>query len=152
MSTTVNTFFWFDNQAEQAAAFYTSVVPESRIVDTTRTPDGAVFTVQLELAGHALTLLNGGPGHEFTDAASIQVVVDTQAEIDRLWAALTEGGEPGPCGWLTDKYGVSWQVAPADLPKLMAATDPARLAALTTALRGMSKIDVQALRDAYDRA
>ncbi|WP_327139461.1 VOC family protein [Nocardia sp. NBC_01327] len=152
MSTTVTTFLWFDTQAEEAAEFYTSLVPGSRITDISRGPDGAAFIVSLELAGHSLTLLNGGPAHPHTDAASIQAVVDGQEEVDRLWDAFTAEGKPGPCGWLTDKYGLSWQVVPSGLPQLMGGTDPARSAAASTALRTMSKIDLKTLQDAYDNA
>lgn len=151
MSTTVTTFFWFDSKAEEAANFYTALVPESRITEVTPGPDGSAFIVSLELAGHSLTLLNGGPGHPFTDAASVQVIVENQEEVDRLWDALTEGGAPGPCGWLTDKYGLSWQIVPSDLPKLMSG-EPAKIAAVGGALRTMSKIDLKALQHAYDNA
>lgn len=152
MTTTVTTFLWFDTQAEEAATFYTSLVPDSRITGITPGPDGTAFIVSLELAGHQLTLLNGGPGHPFTDAASIQVVVDGQEEVDRLWSAFTAEGTPGPCGWLTDKYGLSWQIVPAALPALLGGTEPARAAAVSTALRTMSKIDMKTLQDAYDHA
>ncbi|WP_280271090.1 VOC family protein [Nocardia wallacei] len=146
--TSVTTFFWFERDAEQAAEFYTATVPDSRITDISRSPDGSAFIVALELAGHAVTLMNGGPDHPLSDAASIQVVVDTQHEVDRLWAALTEGGAPGPCGWLTDRYGLSWQVVPAALPKLL---NGDHAAAVGAALRTMSKIDLAVLQDAHDR-
>ncbi|MBB5912273.1 putative 3-demethylubiquinone-9 3-methyltransferase (glyoxalase superfamily) [Nocardia transvalensis] len=146
--TSVNTFLWFDNDAEEAAEFYTAAVPDSRITDITRGPDGAVFVVSLDLAGHAVTLLNGGPGHSFTDATSIQVIVETQDEVDRLWAALTADGTPGPCGWLTDRYGLAWQVVPEPLTALLAGD---RAAAVGAALRTMSKIDLKVLQDAHDR-
>ncbi|MBF6081473.1 VOC family protein [Nocardia cyriacigeorgica] len=148
----ITTFLWFDNAAEEAGTFYASVVPNSRVVDISRTADGSAFIVELDLDGHAVTLMNGGPGHPHTDAASLQIVVDTQEEVDRLWEALTEGGEPGPCGWLTDRYGLSWQVVPRVLSKLMSGDDPAKTIAVGTALRTMSKLDAQALQDAYDRA
>ncbi|WP_378733500.1 VOC family protein [Nocardia brasiliensis] len=148
----VNTFFWFDNKAEEAATFYTSVIPNSRIVDVARNSDGAAFIVSIDLDGQAVTLMNGGPGHPLTDAASLQVVVDTQDEVDQLWDALTDGGEPGPCGWLTDRYGLSWQVVPAALLRLMDGGNPAKTIAVGTALRSMSKIDIKSLQDAYDNA
>ncbi|MEU7139997.1 VOC family protein [Nocardia sp. NPDC046473] len=148
----VNTYFWFDNAAEEAANLYTAVVPNSRITDVSRSSDGAAFVVSLDLDGHAVTLMNGGPGHTFTDAASLQVVVETQEEIDRLWDALTDGGEPGPCGWLTDRYGLSWQIVPAALPALMGSADPAKTIAVGTALRSMSKLDLETLQDAHDNA
>ncbi|WP_067563613.1 VOC family protein [Nocardia acidivorans] len=150
MSTTVTTFLWFENQAEEAATFYTSLIADSKVTDINRGPDGTAFVISLELAGHALTLLNGGPGHPFTDAASIQVVVDGQDEVDRLWAAFTAEGEPGPCGWLTDKYGLSWQIVPAGMSALM--NDPGRVPAVTASLRTMTKIDLQTLRNAFDNA
>ncbi|MBF6174683.1 VOC family protein [Nocardia blacklockiae] len=146
--TGISTFLWFDSEAEQAAEFYTSVVADSRITGVTRNPDGSAFVVSLELAGHALTLMNGGPGHPFTDAASIQLVVDTQDEVDGLWSALTAGGAPGPCGWLTDRYGLSWQIVPAQLPTLLGGD---RADAVAAALRTMSKIDLKVLQDAHDR-
>ncbi|MEU7628539.1 VOC family protein [Nocardia sp. NPDC049220] len=149
----VNTFFWFDGGAEEAAARYTSVVPNSRIVDIARNSDGSAFIVSIDLDGQAITLMNGGPDHPLTEAASLQIVVDTQDEVDRLWDALTaDGGKPGPCGWLTDRYGLSWQVVPSVLPKLMSGADSAKTIAVGTALRGMSKLDIAALRDAYDNA
>ncbi|BDU08089.1 VOC family protein [Nocardia cyriacigeorgica] len=148
----ITTFLWFDNAAEEAGTFYASVVPNSRVVDISRTADGSAFIVELDLDDHAVTLMNGGPGHPHTDAASLQIVVDTQEEVDRLWELLTEGGEPGPCGWLTDRYGLSWQVVPRVLSKLMSGDDPAKTIAVGTALRTMSKLDAQALQDAYDRA
>ncbi|MFI9400933.1 VOC family protein [Nocardia sp. NPDC052316] len=148
----VNTFLWFDSAAEEAATQYTTLVPNSRIVDVARNSDGTAFIVAIELDGHPVTLMNGGPGHPLTDAASLQLIVETQDEIDRLWNALTEGGEPGPCGWLTDRYGLSWQVTPAVLPHLMSGDDPAKTIAVGTALRGMSKLDIKTLQDAYDNA
>lgn len=147
----VTTFLWFDTEAEAAAELYTATVPNSRIVEVTRQGDGAAFIVGIELDGHSVTLMNGGPGHPPTDAASLQVIVDSQDEIDRLWDALSEGGQPGPCGWLTDRFGVSWQVAPAVLPKLLGG-EPAQAIAVGTALRSMSKLDIAALQKAYDRA
>lgn len=147
----VDTFLWFDADAEAAAELYVAAVPNSRIVEVTRQGDGSVFIVSLELDGHAVTLMNGGPGHPHSAAASLQVIVETQEEIDRLWDALTEGGTPGECGWLTDRFGVSWQVVPAALPKLMGG-EPERVIAVGTALRSMTKIDLPALQRAYDQA
>ncbi|MFG1791434.1 VOC family protein [Nocardia sp. NPDC049149] len=148
----VNTFFWFDSAAEEAATFYASVVPNSRVVDVARQSDGSAFIVSIELDGQAVTLMNGGPGHPLSDAASLQVVVETQDEVDRLWDALTEGGAPGPCGWLTDRYGLSWQVVPTALLTLMGGADPAKTIAVGTALQSMSKLDIKTLQDAYDNA
>ncbi|MFI6365871.1 VOC family protein [Nocardia sp. NPDC050630] len=148
----VNTFLWFDSNAEEAATRYTALIPNSRISDVNRRPDGSAFIVSIELDGHPYTLMNGGPGHPFTDAASIQVIVDTQAEVDRLWDDLVDGGEPGPCGWLTDRYGLSWQVVPATLPTLMDSANPTKTAAVAAALQSMSKLDIKVLQDAYDNA
>ncbi|WP_107658946.1 VOC family protein [Nocardia suismassiliense] len=148
----VNTFLWFDSAAEEAATRYTTLVPNSRITDVARNSDGTAFVVAIELDGHAVTLMNGGPGHPLTDAASLQLIVESQEEIDRLWDALTDGGEPGPCGWLTDRYGLSWQVTPAVLPNLMSGDNPAKTIAVGTALRSMSKLDIKTLQDAYDNA
>ncbi|MGY0501131.1 VOC family protein [Nocardia sp. FBN12] len=147
----VNTFLWFDADAEAAAELYAATVPNSRIAEVTRQGDGSAFIITLGLDGQAVTLMNGGPGHPHSDAASLQVIVDTQDEIDSLWDALSEGGTPGPCGWLTDRFGVSWQVAPAVLPKLMSG-EPDRVIAVATALRSMSKLDIAALQQAYDQA
>ncbi|MBY8862988.1 VOC family protein [Nocardia sp. CA2R105] len=146
--TSVSTFIWFDSEAEQAAEFYAAAVPDSRITGITRNADGSAFVATLELAGHAVTLMNGGPGHPHTDAASIQVLVDGQDEVDRLWAALTTDGKPGPCGWLTDRYGLSWQVVPSELPELLGGE---HAAAVGAALNGMSKIDLPGLREAHLR-
>lgn len=148
----VNTFLWFDSDAEEAANRYTALIPNSRVVEINRHPDGSAFIVTIELDGHPYTLMNGGPGHPFTDAASIQVIVDTQTEVDQLWDALVDGGEPGPCGWLTDRHGLSWQVVPAPLLPLLNSENPTKAAAVATTLRTMSKLDLKSLRDAYDQA
>ncbi|WP_019930881.1 VOC family protein [Nocardia sp. BMG111209] len=147
--TIVTTFLWFDHGAEEAAEFYTGLIPGSEITEIARNPDGSAFVVSLVLAGHTISLLNGGPDHPLSEAASLQVLVDTQAEVDRLWDALTaDGGKPGPCGWLVDRYGLSWQIVPTELPELMSGE---RAAAVGDALRAMSKIDIQVLRDAHDQ-
>ncbi|WP_410870284.1 VOC family protein [Nocardia sp. A7] len=148
----VHTFLWFDADAEAAAELYAATVPNSRIVEVTRQGDGSAFIIDLDLDGQSVILMNGGPGHPHTDAASLQVIVDTQDEIDRLWDALSQGGgTPGPCGWLTDRFGVSWQVVPAVLAKLMGGA-PDRAIAVGTALRTMSKLDIAALQQVYDQA
>ncbi|MBF6463105.1 VOC family protein [Nocardia puris] len=147
----VTTFFWFEAQAEEAARRYVELIPGSRVVEVSRQPDGSAFVVAIELQGQSFTFMNGGPGHPLTDAASVQVTVDTQEEVDRLWAALTEGGQPGPCGWLVDRYGMHWQVVPAKLTELLAG-EPHRAAAAGGVMQTMSKLDIKVLQDAYDKA
>jgi predicted 3-demethylubiquinone-9 3-methyltransferase (glyoxalase superfamily) len=149
---------WFDDQAEEAANFYTSVVQNSRVVDVRRHgesgsgPAGTVLTVNFELNGQEFMALNGGPQFTFNEAVSFQLICDTQAEIDELWAKLTDGGEEGPCGWLKDRFGVSWQVIPAGIEDLIAGPDAKRSASAMQAMFGMKKLDIQALREAYDQA
>jgi predicted 3-demethylubiquinone-9 3-methyltransferase (glyoxalase superfamily) len=149
---------WFDGQAEEAASFYTSVVQNSRICDVRRhgeagpAPAGTVLTVTFELNGQEFVALNGGPEFTFNEAVSFQLRCESQAEVDELWAKLTDGGEEGPCGWLKDRYGVSWQVVPDGIEDLIAGPDPQRSANAMQAMFGMKKLDLQAVRDAYDRA
>ncbi|NUT45559.1 MAG: VOC family protein [Thermoactinospora sp.] len=152
----ITPFLWFDNQAEEAAAFYCSVFKNSRIVRVEKyenaSPDGSDVTqVVFELDGQPYYALDGGPEFKFNEAVSLYVDCADQEEVDELWAALTAGGgEPGPCGWLKDKYGLSWQIVPRFLTDL--GTDPNKEAAgrALQAMLKMSKIDVQALRDAYN--
>jgi Uncharacterized protein conserved in bacteria len=150
---------WFDNEAEEAANFYTSVFPNSKILDIARyseggpKPAGTVLTVSFELDGQPFTALNGGPELKFTEAVSFQVSCQTQDEVDEYWNTLTEGGgEPGPCGWLKDRYGLSWQIVPTALPELLSDPDPARSQRVMTAMMAMSKIDIAALQQAADAA
>lgn len=156
--TTVTPCLWFDGDAEEAAEFYVSLVPHSRVTEISRygpgapMPEGMVMTVAFELAGSRYTALNGGPEYRLTPAISLQLSAADQDEVDRYWALLCEGGEPGPCGWLTDRFGLSWQVVPEALPALMADPDPVRARAARQALMKMSKIDLAALREAADRA
>src|SRR5438105_3727105 len=142
----VTTFLWFDTQAEAAATFYTSLLPNSRIVDVSRA-NGAVMSVVFELAGIEYIALNGGPQYKFTEAISLLVKCETQAEIDRLWNALTEGGEEGPCGWLKDKYGLSWQIIPDSLSAMLSNPDPARAQRSLQAMLSMKKLDIRALQE-----
>ena len=146
---------WFDDQAEEAAAFYTSLFPDSRILSTVPYPEGApgptgsVMLVDVEIDGSRLQLLNGGPLFTFSEAISLVVTVDTQEEIDRLWDGLTAGGgEPGQCGWLKDRFGVSWQVAPAGLQEM--AADPERFARAMQAVLRMTKLDLASMNAAAD--
>ncbi len=154
---------WFDNQAEAAAQFYTGIFPDSRITQTTYyrgeqvaevsgMPEGSVLTVTFELLGVPFTALNGGPLFKFSEAISLQVHCDTQDEIDKYWAALNEGGDPAAqqCGWLKDRYGLSWQIVPAIMSELL--TDPARTQRVLDALMPMKKLDIRKLQEAADSA
>jgi predicted 3-demethylubiquinone-9 3-methyltransferase (glyoxalase superfamily) len=162
-------FLWYDNQAEEAAEFYVSVFSsrraahsggdESKILEVSRygeagpgTP-GAAMTVTFQLEGQQFTALNGGPDHEFTDAISFVVDCETQDEVDELWSALTsEGGEEGPCGWLKDRYGLSWQVVPTRLTELLTDPDPGRAQRAMQAMLQMKKIDIATLERAAEAA
>lgn len=147
----VSTFLWFDDQAEEAANFYTSVIGNSKVTDVTNGPDGKAFVVTFELDGQQFIALNAGPHFRFTEAISIYVNRETQAEVDELWAALlADGGEESQCGWLKDRYGLSWQVVPSALPRLLTDPNPARAAAVNAAFRTMRKIDIAALQAAAD--
>ncbi|MBX7111012.1 MAG: VOC family protein [Dehalococcoidia bacterium] len=151
----IHPMLWFNTQAEEAAEFYTSLFPDSRITDVARFGDGSpgtagtVMTVSFELAGQQLTALNGGPEFNFTEAISLYVDCADQAEVDRLWERLTDGGEPGQCGWLKDRFGVSWQVIPSALGELMGDPDPERAGRVVQAMLQMTKIDVEGLRHAW---
>jgi predicted 3-demethylubiquinone-9 3-methyltransferase (glyoxalase superfamily) len=150
---------WFDTQAEEAANFYTSIFDESRIKrvshygkaghETHGREAGSVMTVEFELAGQTFIALNGGPHHKFNEAISFQVACATQEEIDRLWCRLCDGGEESRCGWLKDKYGVSWQVVPSGLPELLTDADHTKTERVMAALMMMKKLDVAALQVAY---
>jgi predicted 3-demethylubiquinone-9 3-methyltransferase (glyoxalase superfamily) len=155
--TSIAPCLWFDTQALEAATFYCSVIPDSRILSSIPYPEGSpgpageVMLVNLVLAGTPVQALNGGPQFSFTEAISMAVTVDTQEEVDHLWAALTaDGGEPGPCGWLRDRYGSSWQVTPAGLEEALAPDDPERAWRAMQALLGMTKIDLAVLRAAIE--
>ncbi|GAA2376572.1 VOC family protein [Streptomyces cuspidosporus] len=151
----ITTFLWFDDQAEQAAHHYTSVFEDSRVVEIQRYGEagpgepGTVMTVTFELAGQRFIALNGGPQFTFTEAISLSVDCATQEEVDRLWERLGDGGEAGPCGWLKDKYGLSWQIVPRKLTELLRDPDPAKSARVMRAMLAMKKIDIQGLVDAY---
>lgn len=143
----IKTYLWFENQAEEAATFYTSLFPNSEIVHVQHAGE-AVMTVTFTLAGQEYIALNGGPRFTFNEAISLFVDCETQEEVDQLWAKLTEGGEEGPCGWLKDRYGLSWQIIPKALPELMRQSDPAVAERVMKAMSGMKKISVQGLLDA----
>lgn len=146
----ITPYLWFDAQAEEAAAHYTSIFKNSRIVNVVPGPEGRAMLVNFELEGQAFVGLNGGPAFHFTEAISFYVDCADQAEVDELWARLSEGGEEGQCGWLKDRYGVSWQIVPKALAELMGDPDPEKASRVMHAMLGMTKIDIGGLREAYD--
>lgn len=152
----ISPFLWFDTQAEEAARFYVSIFRNSRIVNVTRYgaagpgPAGSVMTVEFELEGQSFIALNGGPQFRFTEAVSFSVDCETQAEVDAYWGKLTAGGKEEPCGWLKDKFGLSWQVNPRTLGHLLGDPDPVRANRVMRAMLQMKKIDIAALQKAYD--
>ncbi len=165
----ITPFLWFDTQAEEAAEFYVSVFrgrpgapaddEATRVVDVARYGDagpgaaGTVLTVEFRLEGQTIVGLNGGPAFRFTEAFSLQVSCESQEEVDYFWQRFTEGGgEEGQCGWLKDRYGLSWQIVPTVLPELMQDPDPARAERATKAMMEMRKLDIDALRRAADAA
>ena len=149
---------WFDSQAEEAAKFYTSVFKNSAIKQVTRygkagqdvhgRAPGSVMVVEFEIAGQTFTALNGGPLFKFSEAVSFQVMCDSQDEIDRFWTRLSEDGQPGQCGWLKDRYGLSWQIVPSVLPQMITNARGAELDRIIGAVMGMKKFDVAALHRA----
>ncbi|WP_326650187.1 MULTISPECIES: VOC family protein [unclassified Streptomyces] len=151
----ITTFLWFDNQAEEAAQHYTSIFDDSRVTDVQRYGEagpgepGTAMTVTFELAGQKFIALNGGPQFRFNEAISLYVDCASQEEVDELWAKLGAGGEEGPCGWLKDKFGLSWQIVPKTLTDLLSDPDPVKSQQVMKAMLGMKKIDVQGLKDAY---
>jgi predicted 3-demethylubiquinone-9 3-methyltransferase (glyoxalase superfamily) len=151
---------WFDGEAEEAARFYVSVFSNGRITEISRYPregvevhghpEGSVMTVAFEIEGQRFTALNGGPHFKFNEAVSFQIPCETQAEIDHYWQALSAGGKTGQCGWLKDKFGVSWQVFPAALPSLITDPDRAKAGRAMRAMLGMTKLDLARLQAAYE--
>jgi predicted 3-demethylubiquinone-9 3-methyltransferase (glyoxalase superfamily) len=145
---------WFDQDGEDAAEFYVSVFPNSRIVDIARygdagpRPAGTVMTVTFELDGMPFVALNGGPEFTFSEAISFQVSCETQDEVDDYWTRLTDGGEEGPCGWLKDRFGVSWQIVPTALPRLLTSPDPEAAQRVMRAMLNMKKIEIAELEGA----
>ncbi len=151
------TFLWFDDNAETAMNFYTSVFPNSRIVSVRRYGDagpgakGSVMTGTFELHGQQFMALNAGPRFKFNEAISLMVNCETQAEVDDLWAKLTaDGGQESQCGWLKDKFGLSWQIIPTALGNYLGDLDPARAQRAVQAMLGMKKIDIEGLRKAAE--
>jgi predicted 3-demethylubiquinone-9 3-methyltransferase (glyoxalase superfamily) len=145
---------WFDTEGEEAAQFYTSVFPNSRIVNVARygeagpRPAGTVMIVEFELDGQKFTALNGGPQFTFDEAISFQVSCETQEEVDAFWSKLSEGGEEGVCGWLKDKFGLSWQIVPTAVPRLLGGSDPEKAQRVMQAILGMKKIEIAKLEEA----
>jgi len=146
---------WFDNQAEEAVNFYLTIFRNSKIKSTTRFgeagpgPKGSVMVIAFELDGVELIALNGGPIFKFNEAVSLSISCQSQAEVDHYWNKLTAGGTESQCGWLKDKYGVSWQVVPLPLTELMASSDAPRVKRMTEAMFKMKKLDIAALEKAY---
>ncbi len=146
---------WFDFNAEEAIAFYLSIFPEGRVLETSRYregsrgPVGALLTATFEVAGQRLVALNGGPQYRFNEAISMMVRCETQEEVDELWARLTDGGSEGPCGWLKDRYGLSWQIVPTALYELLGDPDPAAAQRAMAAMFKMKKLDIHVLRAAH---
>lgn len=150
---------WFDTEGEEAAEFYTSVFPDSRILDVAHygsagpRPEGTVMVVTFQLGGQKFLALNGGPDFTFNEAISFEVSCETQEEVDEFWSKLSEGGEEGPCGWLKDKFGVSWQIVPTRLNELIADPDREKSQRVMAAMLKMKKIEIDALEraaaDAY---
>ena len=151
-------FLWFNDQAEEAMHYYVSIFPDSKVLNVSRYgdagpgPKGTVMTANFQLAGQEFIALNGGPEFRFTEAISLYVKCQSQAEVDELWQKLSAGGEPGPCGWLKDKYGLSLQIIPTQLGEMLQDPDPEKASRVMTAMLKMSKIDLAGLRRAYDGA
>ena len=152
----ISPFLWFDTQAEEAARFYVSIFENSEIVKIARYgeagpgPEGSVMTVVFELEGQEFIALNGGPQFKFTEAISFSVNCETQKEVDQFWEKLSQGGEEGPCGWLKDRYGLSWQINPVILGEMLSDPDPKKSRRVMEAMLKMKKIDIAALKKAYD--
>jgi predicted 3-demethylubiquinone-9 3-methyltransferase (glyoxalase superfamily) len=152
----ITTFLTFNDQAEEAVDFYTSIFENSKIVSTSRYgeagpgPGGSLMSATFELDGQRFMALNGGPSFGFAQGISLFVDCETQEEVDELWEKLSAGGEKGPCGWLTDKFGVSWQVIPRVLGEMLNDSDPERAKRVMNAMLQMSKIDIAGLREVYE--
>ena len=150
----ISPFLWFDSDLAEPIAYYTSIFPEATPTEVrNNADDGPIFSAVIELCGQRLMLLNGGPAHAgFTEAISMFVSVETQAELDELWDRLTAGnGQPGRCGWLKDRYGLSWQIVPGVLGSLLGSPDRVRAGQAMEAMVQMDKLDITALQAAYDR-
>jgi len=151
----ITPFLWFDGNAEEAANFYVSIFKNSKILNIARYgeagpgPKGSVMTVEFQLRGQDFIALNGGPQFKFTEAISFSVNCETQEEVDEFWEKLSEGGKEGPCGWLKDRYGLSWQINPIVLGEMLSDPDPAKAQRVMQAMLQMKKIDINRLQQAY---
>ncbi len=148
--TTLSTCLWFDGNGLEAAEFYTSLLPASQIDNVMAGPDGLPLMVNFTLMGASMQALNGGPHFTLNEAVSLVVPCDGQDEVDHYWNALTEGGEESRCGWLKDRFGLSWQIVPKQLGEILGDPDPERAGRATEAMMGMQKIDIAGLRAAAD--
>jgi len=155
--TKITPFLWFDTQAEEAANFYVSIFKNSRILNVARCgeagpgPKGGAMTVVFELDGQKFIALNGGPHFKFNEAISFSVECKTQDEVDEFWGKLSQGGQESPCGWVKDKFGLSWQVNPTQLGEMLGDPDPEKSKRVMKAMLGMKKIDIAGLRKAYEQ-
>lgn len=157
----INPNLWFDSEAEEAAHFYTGIFKDSKIGRITRygkegyefhkKPEGTAMTVEFEIQGQTFVALNGGPQFKFNEAISFIVNCETQEEVDYYWTKLTEGREEGPCGWLKDKYGVSWQIVPTAITKMLMDSDAAKAQRVSQAIFTMKKLDIAVLQQAYEQ-
>jgi predicted 3-demethylubiquinone-9 3-methyltransferase (glyoxalase superfamily) len=157
----ISTFLWFDDKAEEAATFYTAIFKNSKIVKIARYGDagaevsgrtkGTVMTVAFQLDGQEFVALNGGPQFKFTEAISLVVNCQTQEEVDEYWRKLSDGGQEVQCGWLKDKYGLSWQIVPTILSEMLTDTDPKKSERVMKAMLQMKKIDIKGLKQAYEQ-
>jgi predicted 3-demethylubiquinone-9 3-methyltransferase (glyoxalase superfamily) len=152
---TITPFLWFDDNLEAALAFYATVFDDMMVMDLSRTgpaPTDPLFSARFRVHGQDILAINGGPHYQFTEAFSLFVSVDGQAEVDRLWDGLTDGGEPGQCGWLKDRFGLSWQIVPGRLMELLGDPDQERSARARDAMLAMTRIEIAALEAAADAA
>lgn len=150
MTQKIKPCLWFDGNAEEAVAFYISVFKDGAVTNVTPGPNGAALVVAFRLAGVEFLALNGGPHFRFNEAISLVVDCESQEELDEMWDRLSAGDWPGQCGWLKDRYGLSWQIVPAALPRLLAGGDPARTGRVMAALMKMTKLDIRALEHAAE--
>ena len=147
----ITPFLWFDTQAEEAMNHYVSIFKDSKIQNVTRGPDGRAMAVQFQLEGQDFMAYNAGPEFKFTEAISLYVNCETQEEVDELWKKLSAGGEESQCGWLKDKFGLSWQIIPNALPRLLGDPDPVKAQRVMQAMLKMKKIEVAGLQQAYEQ-